>query len=125
MTIDITIPIKTIGNNGREHWRKKAKRIAHEKRAVMTAIAGYDASTVKLPAVVRLTRCSFGELDDDNLRGALKATRDVVAAWLGIDDGDVTQVMYMYAQGFAPRLTYGVRIEVFGGYRMREHLEAV
>ena len=41
-----------------------------------------------LPCVVRLTRLGGRELDDDNLRRAVKAVRDTGAAWLGVDDAD-------------------------------------
>ena len=34
-----------------------------------------------------MTRVSRGVLDTDNLGGALKATQDAIAAWLGVDDG--------------------------------------
>ena len=36
---------------------------------------------------VLLVRMSPRKLDDDNLRGAMKAVRDAIAAWVGIDDG--------------------------------------
>ena len=39
-----------------------------------------------LPCVVTLTRMSPRLLDDDNLRQAMKATRDGIADWLGVDD---------------------------------------
>lgn len=52
---------------------------------------------MSLPCVVRLTRLSPGTLDDDNLRGALKAVRDGVADRLGVDDRD-PRVTWEYAQ---------------------------
>jgi len=58
--------------------------------------------------VVRLTRISPGTLDDDNLRPTLKAVRDAVAAWLGLDDGgQLAKWEYAQEKGEA-----GVRIEV-------------
>ena len=127
MTYAVTIPLRTVGNNGREHWRVKAKRVANEKRVVGKALAHFKQSvahTVKLPAVVRLTRGSCGVLDDDNLRGALKGVRDAVASALGVDDGNVTLVLYQYAQAKTRKGVHDVTVEVFGGYRLRESMEA-
>jgi hypothetical protein len=41
-----------------------------------------------VPLVVELTRVSFGKLDDDNLRQALKGVRDQLAWEMGISDRD-------------------------------------
>jgi hypothetical protein len=59
--------------------------------------------------VVRLTRIGPRKLDSDNVAGACKATRDGVADWLGVDDGDESRVRWVYAQ---ERGAYGVRVEV-------------
>lgn len=119
-----TVPIRTQGNNAREDWRVKAKRVRTEK-----AIAGVVVSTlgngadIALPCVVKLVRMSAGTLDDDNLRGALKATRDAVATWLGIDDGDVSRVRYQYDQEKCAPRVYGVRVTVMPGSVLRESVE--
>jgi len=48
----------------------------------------------------------------DNLRGALKAVRDQVATWLGVDDAD-PRVTWEYGQAVDGRPRYqAVRIEV-------------
>ena len=48
---------------------------------------------------VTLTRICRGQgLDTDNLQSALKATRDQVAAWLGLDDGPRSPVRWAYHQ---------------------------
>lgn len=121
--IAVTIPIKTVSEaNTTGAWRTKARRVKAQKHAVALVMSQFDARAVKLPAVVRLTRCSFGMLDSDNCASSMKAVRDSVATWLGIDDGDTTQVVYQYAQEMAPRKTYAVKIEVFGGYRLREEM---
>lgn len=124
--VEVTVPIKTVSEaNTTGAWRTKARRVKGQRCAVMLAMSQFDARLVKLPAVVRFTRLSFGELDTDNLASSCKAARDAVAAWLGIDDGDVTRVMYQYAQGMAPRKTYALKIEVFGGCRLVETLEVI
>jgi hypothetical protein len=48
-------------------------------------------------------------LDDDNLASALKAVRDEVAKWLGVDDRDRLKVRYRYAQRRGP--VWGVEVE--------------
>ena len=50
-----------------------------------------------LPCVVTMTRVSPRGLDDDNLRSALKATRDGIADKLGVDDRSPL-VEWRYAQ---------------------------
>ena len=61
--------------------------------------------------VVTLTRIAPRALDDDNLRGALKACRDGVADWLAIDDRD-PRVRWEYAQRKGKPGQYAVAVEV-------------
>jgi hypothetical protein len=87
--------------NLREHHMARARRAKRHRTTagVLTAIA--------VPAVkplvqarggtVTLTRYAPRRLDSDNLAGALKATRDGIAAALGVDDGD-PRVVWNYAQ---------------------------
>ncbi len=119
--IIVTVPIKTISEaNTTGAWRTKARRVKEQKRVVGLVMSQFDPALVKLPAVVRLTRCSFGQLDSDNLASSCKAARDAVAQWIGIDDGDTTRVVYQYAQGYSARGTYSLTVEVFGGCRLVE-----
>lgn len=54
------------------------------------------------PCVVLLTRVAPSSgLDDDNLSGSLKAIRDAMAEWLGLDDRD-PRVGWRYAQRRGP-----------------------
>lgn len=100
-------PLRTVsGMNVREHWRVRSKRVRQERLATSLAIAKLKAP---VPCVITLTRLSPGKLDDDNLRGAMKAVRDSVAAHIGIDDGD-HRIQWEYAQEKAK--SFGVRIEV-------------
>lgn len=82
----IVIPLRTgTGLNDRHHWRVKAKRVKKEREATAWALAGKQPPV--MPCTVLLTRVGPSNgLDDDNLRGSLKAVRDQVAAWLGVDD---------------------------------------
>lgn len=106
--IRVTIPIRTVSEaNVREHWAKRAKRVAGHRSIVRLALNAKVA--VRGALTVSLTRIATRKLDDDNLRSALKATRDGVADALGIDDGDES-IRWEYEQEKAREP--GVRIEI-------------
>lgn len=104
------------GQNDREHFSQRLKRVKREKEAAYTAaiaafrsVGGMQVRT----AVVTLTRLAPGNgLDDDNLTGSMKAFRDGVAAAIGIDDAD-KRVQYRYAQERVGRSGWGVRIDIW------------
>lgn len=103
----IVIPLRTVpGLNAREHFRVRAKRVKAERTAVAWALVGKTKPAI--PCSVRLTRVGPATCDDDNLSGALKAVRDEIAKWLGIDDRHSRQVRYVYEQRKGP---WGVGIE--------------
>lgn len=105
----VTLPLRTKGpNGGHEHWRT-----VHRRRKRERAMARLLCPLRPLPVVVRLVRLSAGELDDDNLRGALKGTRDGCADRFGVTDND-HRIRFEYAQERCRRGQYGVRIEVRG-----------
>lgn len=105
----IEIPLRTSrGQNAREHWRATASRVKSEKGMVYYSLRQRGVVMPDLPCVVTLTRQAPSKgLDSDNLQGALKAVRDEVANWLGVDDGDTKTVRYEYAQCRGP---WAVRI---------------
>lgn len=103
----ILVPIRTTtGLNSREHFRVKAKRVKAERDATAWKLAGQPKPAI--PCSVRLTRVGPRSCDDDNLIGGLKAIRDEVAKWLGVDDRHRHQVRYVYDQKRGP---WGVEIE--------------
>lgn len=101
----------------------KSERVKAQRSAVKQVLAStFGAHVPPLHVVlgnvatpnrieVRLVRLAPGLLDDDNLRGALKAVRDAVAAWIGIDDRNPI-ASWAYDQTRAPQHVYRVRIEV-------------
>ncbi len=103
----VTVPLRTAsGLNAREHHMARHRRVKAERESVSWMLGG--KTRPNLPCVVTLTRVSPGRgLDDDNTVGALKACRDQVAAWLGVDDAD-ERVTWRYGQ---ERGDWGVRIE--------------
>ena len=104
----IELPLRTSsGLNAREHFMARARRARTEREAVNWMLQGRPKPG--LPCVVTLTRIApSAGLDDDNLAGSLKAVRDQVALWLGVDDKRRDVVRYAYDQARGP---WGVRIE--------------
>lgn len=92
------VPVRTgRGQNDRETWRARARRVSKEKSATILAMGAPVRLRPGQVAIVELTRVSRGELDDDNCVSALKAIRDGVACWLGVDDGS-RRVRFTYGQ---------------------------
>jgi hypothetical protein len=110
VTVGVYVAMHTSrGQNTREHHMTRARRWKKEKATV-----GWALRTVKdrpaPPCKVKLTRIAPGNgLDDDNMSGSMKAIRDAVAEWLGVDDKRTDLVAYSYAQQRGP---WGVVIEV-------------
>ena len=121
LACSVVIAIQTISAaNAREHWAVRARRVRAERRAALWALAqlgrtpAQRAEIVARCPVVRITRLMGPrgrELDDDNLRSALKGLRDEVARWLGADDAD-KRIVWVYAQQQRAE-QWGVRVEVF------------
>lgn len=106
-TYSFEVPVKTAStSNLREHPMARYRRTDAQKAATRRRCPKW---TVGPLLVVRLTRVSPRELDDDNVRGALKSVRDAVATWLRVDDASPL-VRWEYAQekGKVPL----VRVEV-------------
>lgn len=108
--LEFSIPIQTkSATNLREHWAVRSKRVASERRA--TTYRTPPAFKALGPLLrITLTRVSPRELDDDNLRPALKGVRDALAASLRIDDrSPLVEWGYGQEKGTAAVL---VRVEV-------------
>ena len=109
------VPIRTKGPNSggaaHEHWATASKRARREKALTRAALL-----TLPLPVsragllVVLLTRLSPGVSDDDSVVSSLKFVRDIVAAHVGIDDGERSRLLFAYEQQEAEG--HGVRIEL-------------
>lgn len=98
----------------REHWSKGHRRVKKERAAVALVLGPARIWASPLLAVT-LVRCAPRRLDSDNLVASMKAVRDEVAAWLGIDDGDA-RVEWRVEQRKATRAQQGtiVRVEARG-----------
>lgn len=105
-----TLPIKTISvMNAREHWSSRSKRAALHRATAKSVMSRFGLPA--LPVTVTMTRISTGTLDGDNLQSGLKAARDGIADWLGIDDAD-PRIKWVYAQQKGKRGDYGLIVEV-------------
>lgn len=101
--IAFVVPVATKSvSNLREHWATRAKRVKRERmatfaafpRKLLGALSGLVPGDPK-SLRVSLTRISPRELDDDNLRPALKAVRDEIARLVGVDDRD-PRIQWVY-----------------------------
>lgn len=107
----VTLPLRTVSEaNARGHWSRRAKRAKGQRHVAGLALRSQLAGA-PLPVVVTLTRIAPRMLDDDNLRGALKAVRDGVADALGLDDRDV-RATWVYVQERRGVGQYAVEIQV-------------
>lgn len=103
----VILPIKTVSEmNTRTHWAARHTRLSQHRRTARVMVGKHP-----LPCVVTMVRMSPGTLDDDNLRSALKGTRDGIADALGVQDND-PGIQWRYEQEKVSRGTYGVRVEV-------------
>ncbi|QRK06038.1 hypothetical protein JQX13_38825 [Archangium violaceum] len=106
-TYSFDVPVKTAStSNLREHPMARYRRTDAQKRATRRRCPEWTAGPL---VVVRLTRVSPRQLDDDNVRGALKSVRDAVATWLRVDDASpLVRWEYLQAKGATPL----VRVQV-------------
>lgn len=93
----LTFPIKTVSeSNMREHWRTKSKRKIKQKADFRLLWRNFRPRFL-VPATITFTRYSCQILDDDNLAGAFKFCRDVIASEIGVDDGS-SEITWLYRQ---------------------------
>ena len=102
--------------NLREHWAAKARRVKKQREqsrllARLNAGLTFSADVMAFGGTVTLTRVAPRKLDDDNLAGSLKATRDGIASALGVDDGD-SRVEWKYAQERCKNGEQTVRVQI-------------
>lgn len=107
--IETTIPVKSVSvANMRLHWAAKARLAKAHRTAARAAMASTAPLAPAPPLTLILTRLGPRTLDSDNLASALKAVRDGIADWLGVDDGHAG-LDWQYRQRKGP---YGVEVEV-------------
>jgi len=115
VTVEYDLRLRN-ANGSHGHWsrtaaeRKAARTQAWaELRRVMPSGIVFVA-----PITITLTRIARRRFDDDNLVGAMKATRDGVADWLHIDDGSPgLRWVYLHEAAGASGV-HRVRIQIEG-----------
>jgi hypothetical protein len=104
----VSIPLKTgTGQNLREHWRARDRRVKNERWETHIALVGRPKPALPCTVLLRRVAPSNGLDRHDNLPGSVKAVVDQIAAWLTIDDRD-PRVTWAYDQRRGP---WGVEIE--------------
>lgn len=111
--LQVKLPIRTVSTtNQRWNWRAR-NRMAKAQRTpvglVVKAMLARDPQ--RLPVYVTLVRIAPRQLDDDNLRGALKSIRDGVADAFGLDDRD-SSLRWLYDQRPGGVREYAVEISI-------------
>lgn len=107
----VPIRIESVANL-REHYHARARRAREHLSATWYALRAAKAPH-SVPCTVTITRVAPRKLDDDNAISGMKACRDGVALWLGVDDGD-ERITWRYAQrqGGVREYAAEVRIDV-------------
>jgi hypothetical protein len=90
------------GLNAREHHMRRSSRVKRERYAVGMILNTYPPPALPCVVVLQREAPAARPLDDDNLQGALKAVRDEVARWLGVDDSS-DLITWVYNQQRAPQ----------------------
>jgi hypothetical protein len=112
LTIEFTAKVRLQSQiNTAANWRARAAKVKAQRRLIgLLWLANRPrGGQVNPPFVVTLTRIGPRAVDDDNLRGAWKAGRDEISHQLGVDDGDSTNVSWVYAQ---ERGLFGIRVNI-------------
>ena len=112
--LEVTLRMRTVSTlNAREHWSARARRARFERQLAYFTLLGTRAKAPAGHVRVALTRLAAPRgraLDDDNLRGALKAVRDGVADFLQRPDND-PGIEWRYAQAKAALWAVSIRID--------------
>lgn len=102
------------GMNAHEMPFVRSNRVKEERSRVWKAL-GLCPNSHRFPLVVTITRISPGWLDSDNLVSSAKTVRDMIAHWLGVDDGNAERrglVRWVVEQRKAGAGAYHVEIHI-------------
>lgn len=111
MTNTILLPILTKSEaNERGYWTVKARRAKQQRSNTTTLMRAYAGKCTRVPDAITLVRIAPRALDSDNLATALKAIRDGIQDWCGIDDRKLT-FAYEQRRGKPHQYAVEVRLE--------------
>ena len=107
----ILIATKTTNplNGSWGHWRTKANERKKQRKAVIEAVKDLEPWSGGFPVSIKLVRAAPSNgLDDDSLPASMKAVRDQLTEWLGLDDDRTPMIRWSYDQRRSPRGHYSV-----------------
>ncbi len=100
------------GENLREHWAVKRKRIERHRMWGSIAVLSMRLPPSRLPCTITFTRYSPRLLDEgDNLPNCFKHVRDQIAEDLGTHDGPSAPIKWEYKQERAPKNCFGFTVQ--------------
>lgn len=117
--ISFTMPIMLeCATNKREHWRKVAERKKHQRDSAMMYTVWAKSSgggvidvKARAPLEITVTRIGKRRMDEhDNLATSAKYVVDGIAKAIGIDDGDVSKIKWVYKQEIGK--AYGCKVSI-------------
>jgi len=110
--IEVTVPLRLKSLNKQENGFARHRRVKMEHEAIVRllnrAMRVYGLIGHQL---VTLTRLGPVLLDDDNNFGALKASTDATARWLGVSDAPDSPTKFVRKQEKSPAFGVKIRIE--------------
>lgn len=110
----VELEVRTASESNERGFFKALGRKKRQDQALVDVLTE-ELVTQPIPAgpwCVRFTRLAPSRLDDDNLAGAFKRLRDMLALVIGIDDG-APAIAFCVAQE-RRKGPQGVRVEVWG-----------
>jgi hypothetical protein len=111
----IIIPVKTTNplNGSWGPWYMNASKRKKQRQAVIAATRDLEPWSGGFPVSVRLVRVAPSNgLDDDSLPASMKAVRDQLTEWLGLDDDRTPMLRWSYDQRRGPRGAYAVEVTI-------------
>ena len=115
MKMVILIATKTTNplNGSHQHWRVKAAQRKKQRAAVIEAVKDLEPWSGGFPVSIKLVRAAPSNgLDDDSLPASMKAVRDQLTEWLGLDDDRTPMIKWSYDQRRSPRGCYLVEVSI-------------
>lgn len=120
MHVEFDIPdLKVVpGDNQREHWRARHRRVKEQRTLgwlyASKYITGQENTAIRSRgATLTFTRIAPKPLDEgDNLNSSCKGVRDGICKWLGMDDGPKSGLAFRYEQEQSSQKTYAVRVRI-------------
>lgn len=98
------------------HWRGPAAKRKKQRQAAVAALierSRVEPYEVPFPVEIKLVRVAPSNgLDDDALPASLKAIRDGVTDWLGLEDDRTPLIRWTYDQYRGPQRYYAVEIHI-------------